>query len=53
MKMKVLILSLTFTVGFSAPNESRDINLLTDGSRESVEYYGEDEWLAVANGHMP
>lgn len=49
MKMKVLILSLIFTVAFSAPNEARDINLLTDGSRESMEYYGEDECMEIAS----
>ena len=42
MKMiqKLLILSLVFTLAFSAPNEARDNNL-SDGSPESAEN-GED-----------
>ena len=37
MIQKLLILSLVFTLAFSAPNEARDINVLTAGSPESVE----------------
>ena len=44
MKRKLLTLSLVFILAFFAPNinEARDINLLTDGSPDSMEYYGKD-----------
>ena len=37
MIQKLLILSLVSTLAFSAPNEARDINVLTDDLPESVE----------------